>query len=165
MSDKYEYNRKRRQKLYDYRKKGCYFVTLITKERIPYFGRIKNGKMILNKAGLMARKYWQEIPEHYPHAKLDSFVIMPEHIHGIIIINECVHSKISSRDQWQAFWARSLSSIIRGYKTAVTKHYRYKDDYEFGWQKSYHDRILRDENMLALARKYIAENPKHADDT
>ncbi|MEA3398678.1 MAG: transposase [Patescibacteria group bacterium] len=72
---------------YDYSQSGFYFVTFCTKNRKRYFGNIINGKMILNNLGKLALKYWLEIPKHFPYAELDEFIIMPNHIHGIIFIN------------------------------------------------------------------------------
>ncbi|NIK73953.1 REP element-mobilizing transposase RayT [Thermonema lapsum] len=80
---------------YDYSKPGAYFITIVTHNRQCLFGEIKNGAMVLNDAGFIARKYWLEIPSHFPHTQLDEFIIMPNHIHGIIIIcdNEHVGAK------------------------------------------------------------------------
>lgn len=84
-------SRKRnRLKGYDYSQAGGYFVTICTKDRIPWFGEIINGEMHLSKAGKRAQECWQNIPNHFPCAYLDQFIIMPDHIHGIIFINDPV---------------------------------------------------------------------------
>ncbi|KAA3596336.1 MAG: hypothetical protein DWQ06_15790 [Calditrichaeota bacterium] len=159
-------NRKlNRLKNYDYSQNGFYFVTLCTKNRIEYFGRIENGKMILNEFGEFAEKCWYEIPEHFPNVRLDEFVIMPNHIHGVIVIvqnvgNDVVGNKnFCSLPNWQTKLSRSLSSIIRGFKIGVTKYFRQKDNFEFAWQKSFYDKIIRDENELFNIRNYIRNNP------
>ena len=72
---------------YDYTSPGRYFITICTRNRIPYFGKIENGKMILSASGVIAERYWREIPKHFPFVDLDVFIIMPDHMHGIIIIN------------------------------------------------------------------------------
>lgn len=83
-----------RLKNYDYSENGFYFVTICTKNREEFFGYIENGKMILNRFGEMAKNCWLEIPEHFPNCFLDEFVIMPNHIHGILIIeNSAVGNK------------------------------------------------------------------------
>ncbi len=76
-----------RLKEYDYSNCGWYYVTICTKNNVKHFGRIKNGEMFPNKLGKIAEKCWNEIPEHFPETELDEYVIMPNHIHGIIIID------------------------------------------------------------------------------
>jgi REP element-mobilizing transposase RayT len=77
-----------RLKNYDYSQNGCYFVTICTKDKQKYFGNIENEKMVLNEIGEIVEKFWLEIPKHFPSVVLDEFVIMPNHVHGIIIINK-----------------------------------------------------------------------------
>ena len=72
---------------YDYSSEGYYFVTVCTKDREERFGEIENGKMVLNEYGKLAKMQWQEMPKHFQSIQLDEYVIMPNHIHGIIIIN------------------------------------------------------------------------------
>jgi len=72
---------------YDYSSPGKYFITICTKGKTPYFGKIKNGRMNLSAIGEIAEKLWNDIPIHYPMVELDKFIIMPDHLHGIIIIN------------------------------------------------------------------------------
>jgi REP element-mobilizing transposase RayT len=72
---------------HDYSSPGKYYITICVKNQIPFFGKIANGKMILNDIGIIADKFWLEIPHHYQNIKLDEYIIMPDHIHGIIIIN------------------------------------------------------------------------------
>ena len=79
-----------RLKGYDYSQNGAYFVTICVQNRECLFGKIKNGEMILNDAGKMTEKYWKEIPGHFPNVILDAFVIMPNHTHGILIIDNGV---------------------------------------------------------------------------
>lgn len=76
-----------RLKGYDYSQNGAYFVTICVQNRKFLFGKIRNGEMILNDAGKMIEKYWREIPKKYPNVILDAFVIMPNHMHGILIID------------------------------------------------------------------------------
>ena len=77
-----------RLKNWNYGWNGAYFITICTQNRIHYFGEIENREMQLSKIGKMAEKYWYEIPKHFPFVKLDAFIVMPNHIHGIIIIDK-----------------------------------------------------------------------------
>ncbi len=75
---------------FDYSNSGYYFLTICTKNREEFFGRIENERMILNEFGIIANKYWLEIPIHFQNCLIDEFIIMPNHIHGILIVNNYV---------------------------------------------------------------------------
>jgi len=151
---------------WDYRNPWWYFVTINTKNHNYSFGKVINGKVVLNDVGNIAEKYWLEIPSHFPFVELDYFIIMPNHSHGILILNDhskdvacnvstkkinVIHSEISPKKY-------SLSSVIRSYKSAVTKWCN-KNEIEFEWQPRFFDRIIRDEKELYNIRKYIDQNP------
>lgn len=78
-----------RLKGYDYSLPGYYFVTINTKNKQEFLGRVVNGKMNLNVAGKIANRFWRDIPKHFNNVKLLEFVVMPNHVHGIIVIEEC----------------------------------------------------------------------------
>ena len=150
-----------RLKTWDYRNSSWYFVTINTKNQTEYFGKIINGAVELNDLGKTAKKYWLEIPIHFPFAELDYYTIMPNHTHSVIIINskdvacnvstkKSIYSEISPKQY-------SLSSIIRSYKSAVTRWCN-KNDIQFEWQVRFFDRIIRDEKELYNIRKYIEQN-------
>ena len=83
---------------YDYSQDGMYFVTICTKDREEFFGKIEDGEMVLSKIGKIAEKFWKEIPKHFPFVILDEFVIMPNHVHLIIeIINHTVRAETPRR--------------------------------------------------------------------
>jgi putative transposase len=148
-------NRKRnRLKDYDYSSGGYYFVTICIKERPDFFGKIKSGEMILNEFGKIVSSAWLDIPNHYFNCELDYFVIMPDHVHGIIIIDNTLKKRGKSVNY-------SLSEIIRGFKTFSSKRINEKLNIgtKFRWQKSFYDRIIRDENELYFIRNYIQLNP------
>lgn len=132
-----------RLKNYDYSKAGLYFVTLCCQDRARLFGHVEDGCMILNEAGKVAEQCRLEIPNHYPKVVLHDFVIMPNHVHGIIeLVDEktdgaefSIGTDISDgttpkpqRHEFQKIIPRSLGSIIRGYKIGVTK-----------WMRLYHE--------------------------
>ena len=141
------------------------------------FGEIKNDcrgaiSCARNKYGNIAKKYWEEIPEHYPYVELDEYIIMPNHIHGIIYINNDKNENykraqngkrtqniVSLQNDFGQIISGSLGSIIRGYKIGVTKWFRNNTDISIVWQKSFHDHIIRSDKSLNKIRNYIANNP------
>jgi REP element-mobilizing transposase RayT len=152
---------------WDYGDNGRYFITICTSNREYYFGKIIGGEMQLSDIGERATRSWIQIPEHFPFAKLDEFVIMPNHIHGIIIIaksdlkfelnkmRESIESKSKNKFGPQS---NNLASIIRGFKIGVTIFCN-KKKYLFGWQSRYYDHIIRDDDELNRIRSYIMNNP------
>jgi putative transposase len=80
---------------YDYTRNRAYFITICTQKFTPYFGEIKKGRMNLSETGIIVNDFWFEIPSHFPNAQLDEFIIMPDHIHGIIIIKSKSDSKLN----------------------------------------------------------------------
>jgi hypothetical protein len=102
MKEKYKNNYKidsMRNQKWDYSWNGAYFITIVTKKRHPYFGEIQNNKMILNELGKLARNHWLQIPKHFPFIKLDRYVIMPDHFHGLLWIEKDKACLVSTNDQ------------------------------------------------------------------
>ncbi|NJD22981.1 MAG: hypothetical protein FIA82_10005 [Melioribacter sp.] len=113
-----------RLKEWDYSNPWWYYITISTKNHCPFFGEVVHGNMILNKLGIVTEKCWDEIPKHYHNVGTDYYVVMPNHIHGIIIINESrdVACNVSTNKYSQISPKKnSLSAIVRSYKSAVTK--------------------------------------------
>ena len=150
-------------KNWDYGSDGFYFVTICTKDRIPVFGQIKNNEIILSEIGNIAEKYWLEIPAHFPFVNLDTFVIMPNHIHGIIIINNNVETgqcPVSTVGKNHTKNSNTLSSIIGSYKSICTKRInKMQNRINFRWQSRFYDHIIRNEKSLYNIRNYIINNP------
>ena len=96
---------------WDYGSNAAYFVTICTQNREYYFGEIINGVMQLSEIGLLANKYWLEIPEHFPFVELDEFVVMPNHVHGIIIINKSDDAK--ANDERFKNQSRNLAETLQ----------------------------------------------------
>jgi len=170
---------------YDYSQPGIYFITLCTQNHECLFGEILNGEMRLNEFGKMTQQCWLEIPHHFPHVKLDEFVIMPDHIHGIIILNDIVGAKNFSPQPSNNFSpqpsnnfspqpmptpqqnitpfrspSKTIGSIIRGFKIGVTKGFRQNTDIYVVWQRNYYEHIIRNKVELNRMRQYIIDNPK-----
>ncbi len=146
---------------HNYSHPGAYFVTICTESHIDYFGEVFKNGIHLSSLGKIAHKFWLEIPEHNNYIELDKFTVMPNHLHGIIIIQASMHvgnrhaCSLQKRRQNQ-----KLPSIIGSLKSAITREIRNTHPTEnFAWQKSHHDRIIRSETELRKIRNYIAYNP------
>ncbi len=161
-----------RLKHWDYSDPGFCFVTICTKNRECIFGEIINNKMILNKLGIIIEHCWRDLPNHYKNCILDSFVIMPNHFHGIIQIKEKIHAasvemihesslRESSRNEYRKQRRKMLlSKIIGRFKMQFSKKINLVNRaIYFNWQKSYYDHIIRNEQDLFHIRVYIKNNP------
>ncbi len=146
---------------------GWYFVTMCTCNRMPIFGHIQNRIMCVNEMGAIAWQCWESIPEHFPLVRPDAFVVMPDHVHGILRIChdpcdvETQNFASLQRGHQNHFGpqSRNLASVIRGFKIGV-KSYATKHGIDFGWQPRFHDRIIRDNDALDRIRRYIRNNPR-----
>ena len=144
----------------DYSKPGNYFVTIVTKDRTNFFGNIKNKTVCLNSVGSAAHKLWLKIPHHFENVKLDEFIVMPNHVHGIInIVGSCHGMSPPRHNQFSKPVPGSLWMIINHYKGAVTR-YCNENNKNFQWQTLYHDRVIRNKGKLERIRKYIKNNSK-----
>ncbi|MGZ3524430.1 MAG: transposase [Thermodesulfobacteriota bacterium] len=152
--------RKRRQvrlRDYDYSQSGYYFVTICAKDRKGFFGSVAEGKMNLNICGEIVSKCWYDLPKHYLNCSLDSFIIMPNHVHGVVAIdNENVVG-----NGLKPFPTHGLSEIIRGFKSFSSRkiNEEIRNDDEFQWQKSFYDHVIRTDQSLESIREYIQNNP------
>ncbi len=148
-----------RLRRWDYRNPGFYFVTINTRNRDAYFSGNIDVEIILNDTGLIARECWMRIPAHFPHVEIDEFIVMPDHVHGIVIITERICREKNDDSDIHKPAAGSLSAIIRSYKSAVTKQCHETGHAQFAWQARFYDRVIRDEEELHYTRKYIRDNP------
>ncbi len=121
--------------------------------------------MILNEYCEIVKKCWLEIPEHFQNVEINEFMVMPNHLHGIIIINDFVGNRhaCSLQNTHENRQYQKLPEIIGSYKSAVTKLIHRKADNSFQWQKSYYDHIIRDESSLNRIQDYIRQNPQNWD--
>ncbi len=115
-----------RLKEFDYSQPGAYFVTIVAFQRQCLFGEIANEEMRLNEFGKIAEEYWCTIPEHFPNVELGAHVVMPNHLHGVIIIHEnksfeSVGAQHAVPLQKQNVKPGSLGAIVRSFKSAVTR--------------------------------------------
>ena len=155
-----------RLKGYDYSQNGAYFVTICVQNRECLFGKIRNGNMVLNDAGKMIEKYWREIPEHYPNVILDAFVIMPNHMHGILIIDNNV-GQPQGIAPTIAPTGKTIGDIIGAFKSLTTNEYicgvksgKFPPFEKRIWQRNYYEHIIRNEQSLEKIQNYIIHNPQ-----
>ncbi len=158
---------------YDYSQPGAYFVTLCVQHRLCLFGEVEDGLMVLSESGRIVQSVWDDLPRHYPNIRLDAFVVMPNHIHGIISIVDTsapdanrhrrglINQTPTPDDRWISMRTEGdpLGKIVRAFKARGTRRIRLNGCPEFAWQRNYFERVLRNEHELDLARQYIRDNP------
>ena len=152
---------------YDYSQAGLYFITVCTHNRVPLFGEIVDGVMALNTAGQIVEKCWCTIPEHFPQVTVDEFVVMPNHVHGIITIGTIVGANdylpLPSNEtprSLQHGTSRTIGSMVRGFKIGVTRWFRANTDIHKVWQRNYYEHIIRNEDSYLKIAEYIQTNPQ-----
>jgi REP element-mobilizing transposase RayT len=171
---------------WDYSSNGIYFITICTKNRQYFLGECNKGEMKLSTAGAIAQGFWYEIPKHFPFITLSEFIVMPNHINGILIFDknlveknidkisnidvETGHCPVSTTDdalgkdktephyRFRNQGKHTISSIVGSYKSVCTKHIR-KITPDFEWQTRFWDHIIRDDNAFDTIRQYIINNP------
>ncbi|MDQ6469952.1 transposase [Flavobacterium sp. LHD-80] len=174
-----------RAQWWDYGWNGAYFITICTQDREHYFGEILNNRMILSEVGIIADLLWHQIPIHHKNVELGDFVVMPNHIHGILIIDkksnnidldfvndanivqtghvETGHAlslQNPGSQRFQNIGKNTISSIVGSYKSAVTKHAN-RLGYPHQWQKLFYDNIIRSNNDYQRISDYIVSNPEN----
>jgi len=166
-----------RLKHWDYGKPAFYFVTICTDARYPFFGTISNHAMYMTVLGDIVHNNWSHIPEHFSNIHLNEFIVMPDHIHGVIVIDtvpevETLQCNVSTRNTHVTDphmsdispKPGSLPTVIRSFKSAcaytIHKNHPYSG---FAWQSRYHEHIIRNDDELLRIREYIRDNPKNYD--
>ena len=158
-----------RLKGYDYSQPGTYFITICAHDRACLFGEVVDGEMRLNEYGHIVRRCWEEIPLHFPHAELDTFVVMPNHVHGIVILTVGARHDVGARhavplphtEQFGKPVPGSIPTIVRSFKSATTRHINALRGTPGApvWQRNYYEHIVRNEESLNRIREYILTNP------
>ncbi len=176
-----------RLKGYDYSQEGAYYVTMVTWQREFLFGNIANQEMMLSQYGEIVQKWWQEIPVHFSNVKTGAFVIMPNHVHGIIYIfeerrgtvpvpEEDGENSISQNDDMSGENLGGETPPLRGFDGIPTlgqivAYFKYQSTKEMNkadntgtvtkfWQRNYYEHIIRDETDLQNKTDYIESNPR-----
>jgi putative transposase len=169
---------------HDYARAGAYFVTICTHGHVCLFGRVVGEAMELNAAGRTVERCWCGIPGHFSQVELDAFVVMPNHVHGILIVmdadcGQCVGTNDAGANDDSPLppgergtitpmhhriartrgTSNTVGSIVRGFKIGVTTWMRRNTKISDVWQRSYYEHVIRDQRSLQRIRRYITDNP------
>lgn len=153
---------------YDYTRPGAYFITICTHGRECLFGDPEHGRMRLTTCGRIVVERWRALPRHFPHVTLDAFVVMPNHVHGIVVIKPPRKTTQSDPtpqndvNQPTGTTPGSLGAVVQNLKSTASRkinRFRATPDHPV-WQRGYYDRIIRDKRELNAVRNYIRRNPE-----
>jgi putative transposase len=147
-----------RLKDFDYSQAGAYFITICTHNRTCLFGEVADGEMKLNDLGETVKMVLLDLTQHYRHVEIDEFVIMPNHIHFIIILHDTVEAG------WKpapTIKRHGVPEIVRGFKTFSARHINQTRN-TLGipvWQRNYYEHVIRNDDDLNQTREYVTQNP------
>lgn len=156
---------------WDYRSPGYYFVTICTRHFVPHFGEVVDGRVVLSPVGEIVAEEWLKTEKIRPNVSLDEWVIMPDHLHGIIVIHESDSVETPQNVETprrgvstpgggsRGLQPGSLGSIIGQFKSICTKRIRAAGHPAFGWQARFYDHVIRSDESLHEIRRYIRDNP------
>jgi len=152
-----------RLKGYDYSQAGGYFVTVCSQNRDCVFGEIADGQIRLNVFGEIVQACWYDLPRHHSRVELDAFVIMPNHVHGIIVLKGvgAQHAAVIQGHAQTNVPPDTLGAIVRSFKSAVTKQINELQGTPgtLMWQRNYYEHTIRNSEELGRIRQYIVNNP------
>ena len=161
--DREIHNRKSiRLRGYDYTSDGAYYITLVTQARRLLFGDIVDGTMHLNNVGRLVVDAWNWLGVQYRYVALDSYVVMPNHFHGIILISDPDMAESSNRRVHR----KPLGRLVAAFKTVSTKQFNIVNDTPGHplWQRNYYKHVIRNNAELERVRNYIVNNPQNWQD-
>ncbi len=144
------YHRPPRLRGYDYSQAGFYYATINTKERHSFFGEVIRECVHLNDRGKIVQSVWDDLPRRFPGVTLDQYILMPDHLHGIVV--QCGESDTAKK-------APTLGQIIRAFKAVSTRLIHKSGLPEFDWQSNYYEHIISKNGELDAIRSYIVTNP------
>ena len=147
-------------------------MTIVTQDRLCLFGDVIEDEMHVNRAGTMVLKVWEELPERYPSMELDAFVVMPNHVHGIMVLNQPVGVPLvgtqadGNAERATTRIAPTLGDVVGAFKSITTVRYTqgvkariWNPFRERLWQRNYYEHVIRNESELNRVREYVAGNP------
>jgi REP element-mobilizing transposase RayT len=165
-----------RLKGFDYSRAGIYDITICTQNRLCIFGDIERGLMVLNRLGLLVQENWRNIPKHWQSVDLLEYCVMPNHVHGIIVIKhdggrkkgtlKCAPKGGEKTEAFGKSTRGSIPTIIKTFKAGVTRQVRMspmREIYDQIWQRGYYEHIIRSESDLRKKINYIKTNPQNWD--
>lgn len=146
---------------FDYAQNGAYFVTICTAQRLCLFGTISAGETQLSPVGQVVSSRWLDLPAHTNGLMLDAWVVMPNHLHGIVVLIGNTPARIDTGVGPRGPAQASLGAVIGGFKSAVSRQVTAERLTLVRpiWQRNYHERIVRNDRELDSLRRYIADNP------
>jgi putative transposase len=146
---------------YDYAQPGAYFVTIVAWHRESLFGKIVNEEMRLSDYGKVVEACWQEIPSHFPNVNLGAYIVMPNHVHGVLMIHAGRGTiyRAPTQEQFQKPVPRSIPTIIRTFKASVTRRIGREYNSTGIWQRNYYEHVIRNAKDLQNKTDYINANP------
>lgn len=151
-----------RLKEFDYSSAGAYFVTICTHDRECLFGTVADEKIVLNDIGRIVENEWLQTAEIRDNVFTDAYIIMPNHVHGILFIEEMANVGATgpvAPTKSGTLQPNTLGSIIGQFKSVVTKKIRRSGRINFKWQRGFYDRVIRNDDELNRIREYIVYNP------
>lgn len=149
---------------YDYTQEGAYFITIVTQNRNYLFGKIVEGDMCLNPFGNIVSQVWQSVPKHHPKTVVDPFIIMPNHMHGIIkIVGARRAVPLHQSEEFGKPVPGSIPTILRSFKSETTRRNNILRSTPGAkvWQRNYYEHVIRDENDYESIYEYILTNPQN----
>ena len=149
---------------FDYAQEGSYFVTICSAGRQRFFGDVVDGQVRLNEFGQVAARSWEWLARHFPHVELDEWVLMPNHLHGIIVITDDRRGgsrTAPTNTSSGGFRRKPLGGLIGAFKTVSTRKINAMrlTPGMLVWQRNYYEHIVRSEDSLREIRQYIVNNP------
>ena len=150
---------------YDYSSEGAYFLTICVQDRQPLFGAIQDSDMVLNEFGRHVLSVWRDLSNRYPGVLVDDFVVMPDHVHGMVVI-DAIGSDPVGRIQRESDMSHrrrmTISRLVGRFKMNTAKWINEQRNTRGRsvWQRNYHDHIVRNDDELERIRAYIAQNPR-----
>ncbi len=159
-SAKHNFHKSIRFPGYDYSQPGAYFITILTHQRRQILAKLVEGSSQLTKLGELAASVWLSLPDRFPEVKIDEFIVMPDHIHGVINLTGSM-VKTTGEGSLVKPPSLQLGVVIGTYKSVVTRvnHASNPNDQGPVWHRNYYERIIRNENELNRIRDYIQSNP------
>jgi putative transposase len=154
---------------YDYSLPGAYFTTIVTYKRQHLFGNVTDGQFYINQFGRIVEHCWLDLPLHYHRVELGAYVIMPNHFHGIVVIQEGVDNFSKGGSQTRPYTSEEIAlqyglpEIVRAFKSFSARKINNlrKTTGVPVWQRSFYDRIIRNERELQKISEYIQSNPQN----